>query len=177
MNNNRSYFFLAILVLFSFQSYAQNGIFAGKIVDEYNRPVPGAVIKVSRHDMQPIEIVSDSEGVYSTKYVAEGNYYLDVFAGGKYRGETELLIDTTSASKKFFLIKVHSRKFAINALDNDPVMAVKLKKAQDACMPIPQIQDTKAGTYMYMLKVDTTKERIDTIKSPTPVQHAKSTRR
>ena len=168
-------FLIVIQILTAHISFAQNGMFAGKIVDENNKPVAGAIIKVSRPDMQPIEIISDSDGVYCTRYVTDGNYYLDVFADGKYRGESQLLIDTASGAKKFFLIKVHSRKFAINSFDKDPEMAIKLRKAQDACMPIPAA-DIKGGTYMYMLKVDTSKA-VDSVPITAPVPHKKTTRR
>ena len=143
-------------------------------MDQNNRPVPGAVIKVSRPDQPPIEAVSDSDGLYSTTLVPEGYYYLDVFSEGKYRGVKELVLDSVSGSKKFFLINVHSRKFAISAVDKDPGMSYKLGKKEHSDIQRSAAIDNK-GTYMFMLKVDTTRSKADTTPAPKPLPHKKST--
>jgi hypothetical protein len=159
-----------ILSFLTNNCYAQNSIFAGKIVDQNNRPVPGAVIKVSRHDMPPIEAVSDSDGLYCTRQIPDGSYYLDVFTEGKYRGENELSIDTSVGSKKFFLIKVHSKKFAVSALDKDMAMEAKLRTAKQENKDGVAVPEVNGGTYMFMLKKDTSEVKIDTTRQPTEVK-------
>ena len=171
MNRIALLLFLAVSVFLTHACRAQNSIFAGKIVDQNNRPVPGAVIKVSRPEMPPIEAVSDSDGLYCTRQIADGNYYLDVFTDGKYRGENELSIDTSIGSRKFFLIKVHSRKFAVNAVDKDTAMEAKLRTPVVESHMAAATPEVAGGTYMFMLKKDTT--RIKTEPEPEPVVEQK----
>ena len=168
MKKTIPYFFLAGPLFFTYVSHAQNSIFAGKIVDINNKPVPGAVIKVSRPGMPPMEAVSDSDGLYCTRQIADGSYYLDVFTDGKYRGENELSIDTSIGSKKFFLIKVHSRKFAATAVDRDTVMETKLRTVEKERRKGAAMPEITGGTYMFMLRKDTTTIKTDTIARPAP---------
>ncbi len=171
MNKIALLFFLVELVFLKDACYAQNSIFAGKIVDQNNRPVPGAVIKVSRPEMPPIEAVSDSDGLYCTRQIADGNYYLDVFTDGKYRGENELSIDTSIGSRKFFLIKVHSRKFAVSAVDKDTAMEAKIRTSVIESHVAAATPEVAGGTYMFMLKKDTTS--IKTEPEPQPMTEIK----
>ncbi len=171
MNKIIPYLLLIVLFFFAHVCCAQNSIFAGKIVDQNNKPVPGAVIKVSRPEMPPIEAVSDSDGLYCTRQIADGSYYLDVFTDGKYRGENELSIDTSMGVKKFFLIKVHSRKFAVSAVDKDTAMETKLKVSEKENHMVTAIPEVTGGTYMFMLKKDTTSIKVE--PEPQPVIEVK----
>ena len=166
MKKTAFYIFLIVPFFFANVSHAQNSMFAGKIVDQNNRPVKGAIIKVSRPDMPPIEAVSDSDGWYRTREVALGDYYLDVFTDGKYRGENQLLIDTASGSRKIFVIKVHSRNFAVTSVEKDPEADVKLRTlpANDHVAALES--DSGTGTYMFMLKKDTTSVKIIPVAQP-----------
>ena len=166
MNKIALLIFLVVLFFLKDTCYAQNSIFAGKIVDQNNRPVPGAVIKVSRPEMPPIEAVSDSDGLYCTRQIADGNYYLDVFTEGKYRGENELSIDTSIGSRKFFLIKVHSKKFAVSAVDKDTAMEAKLRTSVKNGNAVAAIPEITGGTYMFMLKKDTTSTKTEPEPQP-----------
>jgi hypothetical protein len=109
-------------------SYAQNSIFAGKIVDENNNPVANAVIKISSKDVSPVEAKTDTDGLYCTKPLATGHYHLAVFLNSECRGLKKVTLDEISGSKKFFLIKMRGGNIDVSAVDKDPAMAVKLEK-------------------------------------------------
>ena len=120
---------LVFLLLTAFSiSYAQNSIFAGKIVDEDNNPVPNAVIKISSKEVSPVEAKSDADGLYCTKPLAVGRYHLAVYVGSECRGLKKVTLDEASGSNKFFLIKMGGGNIAVNAVDKDPAMAVKLEQ-------------------------------------------------
>ncbi len=120
--------FLLVLSLACHISYAQNSIFAGKIVDENNKPVPGAIIKISSKTTSPVEAKSDSDGLYCTKPIATGHYHLAVFLNSECRGLKNVVLDEASGSKKFFLIKMGGGSIDVSAVDKDPAMAVKLDR-------------------------------------------------
>lgn len=57
---------VGLLLVCSSFSFAQNTILAGKVVDENNKPLPGAIIAVSgKHEKT--QAVSDADGLYYTK--------------------------------------------------------------------------------------------------------------
>ncbi len=123
--------FIALLIAGNI-SYAQNSIFAGKIVDENNNPVPNAVIKISSKELSPVEAKSDADGLYCTKPIATGHYHLAVFLNSECRGLKKVILDEASGSKEFFMVKMLGGSIEVSAVDKDPAMAVKLAKINAA---------------------------------------------
>ena len=113
-------------------SYAQNSILAGKIVDQNNKPVSAAVIKISKNGVAPVEATSDKDGLYCSKLLACGSYNIVVVRNGSNMCTKELNLDERSGSKRFFLIKISGKKFTISPVDNDPSISVKLGEIEDA---------------------------------------------
>ena len=113
-------------------SFAQNSILAGKIVDENNKPISGAVIRVSKHNALIQELWADEDGLYYSRLLDEGSYYVDIYTGGKYLKAKKLFIGTSSSgSKKYYIIRVSDDKVVIDKVDDDPSIKVKLGKIED----------------------------------------------
>ena len=153
------FFFLAVA---SNVSYAQNSIFAGKIVDD-NNPVPRAIIKISSKSVSPVEAKSDTDGLYCTKPIATGHYHLAVFLKNECRGLKKVTLDEASGSNKFFFIKMLGGNIAVNTVETDPAMAVKLAKIEDADYHNTIISDPRGG--VYKVKFDST-GKVKSIQSP-----------
>ncbi len=142
--------------------YAQNSIFAGKIVDEDNKPIPGAILKVSSKTLSPIEVKSDSDGLYCSKPIATGHYHLAIFVNNECRGLKKLSLDEYSGSKKFFLVRVLGGKVEVSRMDSDPAMAVKLNKLANED---PRF-DVFFDQIIRVTKKDTTNKNTTPVKTP-----------
>ena len=147
-----------VSLLFMFYSaanicYAQNSILAGKIVDEDNNPVAGAIIKISSKAVSPVEARSDSDGIYCSKAVAVGHYHMAVFVNGQCRGLKKITLDESSGAKKFYLIRMSGGNIEVSPEAEDPAMAVKLNKMNSN-------HDEDGGVYRmgtYILRNDSTR--------------------
>ena len=130
---NCTLLFTIIALMFTCNiSYAQNSILEGKIVDENNKPLPGAVIRLSKQNQLVQEIRADADGLYYSKLLDEGSYHVDIYSDGKYLKAKKLFIGTTSGNKKYYIIKVSQDKVVIDKVDEDPAPKVKLSKIRDS---------------------------------------------
>ena len=132
MKNCTLLFTIVALMFIGNISYAQNSILAGKIVDENNKPLPGAVIRLSKQNQLVQEIRADADGLYYSKLLDEGSYHVDIYSDGKYLKAKKLFIGTTSGNKKYYIIKVSQDKVVIDKVDEDPAPKVKLSKIRDS---------------------------------------------
>jgi len=157
-------FTIIALMLTGNISYAQNSILAGKIVDENNKPLPGAVIRLSKQNQLVQEIRADGDGLYYSKLLDEGSYHVDIYTDGKYLKAKKLFIGTTSESKKYYIIKVSQDKVVIDKVDEDPSVKVKLGKLDDQDPRHYVIFDGRP-TFTFRVKTDSSGKTISVQKS------------
>jgi len=129
MKNCALFFTITLSVFAGNISYAQNSILAGKIVDEKNKPIPGAIISVHRQEQLLQELKSDADGLYCSKLLDTGTYDLDIITTKHLKAE-KIALDATSGSKKYYIIKLSGNKIVIDKTDEDPALKVKLGKIQ-----------------------------------------------
>ncbi len=113
-------------------SFAQNSIFAGKVLDEKNKPVSGARIKLSRGGNAIDELMTDEEGLYYSQMLSRGNYNLDVVANGKYLRSKKIYLKAHSDETLYYNLRMHDDKLEIEETSRDPFLAVKLEKMNGA---------------------------------------------
>ncbi len=126
-----SYIFLFLLLLAGNFSIAQNSIFAGKIVDEYNKPVPGARIKVSQAGNLLDEVLADKDGLYYTKLLPQGNYNIDIRANGKFIKAGKVHLKVTDNIKWYYNLRMTENKVEVIITAHDPFIQTKLSKLEE----------------------------------------------
>ena len=100
-------------------------------MDENNKPVSGARIRISRSDRLVQEAISDTDGLYHSNLLDEAIYHIDVVANGKSTEAKNLSLNAGSG-KKYYIIKVLGDKVVIDGVDEDPYLSLKLQKIRDA---------------------------------------------
>lgn len=121
---------LFALLLASKASFAQNSILAGKITDENNRPIAGALIQVT-HDRVVSEARSDGDGLYYTGLMPDGMYRVDVHVDGKwYKGRKVYLEQPVSYRHKYYDLRIVNERLAITVDDGDPFLASQLRRIE-----------------------------------------------
>lgn len=121
-----------LLLLAGNISLAQNSILAGKIVDENNKPIPGAIIRISKVRYLVQELHADKDGLFYSKILAEGSYFVDVTANNKQMTAKKLFIgNDVYGNKKYYIIRVLEDRVVIDKVDEDPSISVKLGKLND----------------------------------------------
>ncbi len=111
-------------------AYAQNSVLAGKIVDENGTVVAGADVKISADGAVISQCRSDKDGLYCSKLLPCGKYEVDLWLNGRDRGVKMVKLDSDAGVKKFYIIKILAKKISLDYVDNDPAMAVKLRKIE-----------------------------------------------
>ncbi len=121
MKNCALFFTITALMLACNVSYAQNSIFAGKIVDENDKPIPGAIIRISRERYLVQELHADGSGLFYSKLLEEARYYIDVTVHDQHFTAKKLFIGSGSMDeKKYYIIRVLEDKVVIDKVDEDP---------------------------------------------------------
>jgi hypothetical protein len=111
-------------------SYAQNSILAGKIIDEYNVPIKGAVIKVSRAG-NVTQTSSDEDGLFYTKLLPVGSYHVDVVLGNKYLETKKVYLADGAKKRSYYTLKVVGDVLRITVDGQDPFMRARLGKIEN----------------------------------------------
>jgi hypothetical protein len=74
---------LFVLIFAGCPSFAQERLLMGKMVDENNKPIAGAIIKVGKGS-GAVETRSDIDGLYYTTLLPSGTYHIAVECNGKF---------------------------------------------------------------------------------------------
>jgi hypothetical protein len=127
----RNIFLLLLPLFIAATSFAQNSILAGKILDEKNNPVAGAIIK-----MQTVagggdyEAVSDGDGLYCSPVVPAGAYKITVTTGKKFYRADQLSLRSMEKLDRYYDFKLKENKAEVSAHSDDPFMKAKLGRIQ-----------------------------------------------
>ena len=124
-------FFLCALVCLCADSYAQNSIFAGKIVDENERAVAGAVVKVTGNGMTT-ETRSTVLGLFYTKMIPDGKYKVEVKRNGKYLKGKKIVINEVAPGKEktYYILKLSKKKMKVSETQTDVFRQTALNGAE-----------------------------------------------
>ncbi|MEE8218254.1 MAG: tetratricopeptide repeat protein [Vicinamibacteria bacterium] len=129
----RSWLFVAVLLVIpAAELQAQSGIARGKVVDENEKPVPGAKVAFEYQGgyEQHYEAKTNEKGEY-TQIVRAGRYQIVASKGDEYR-PTSLDHTISTGASDVPVIQIVSREaFTKTALEKDPVHG-PLQKARQA---------------------------------------------
>jgi len=123
---------ISALLLSANISFAQySAMISGRIIDGKNKPIPGAKIKVSnKHTVD--EYTSDQDGIYYTRLLEEGGYWIDVYANGKCFKTKKIFISSTDRTRKYYNFRVEGNKLSSHTEEKDPYFTEYLKSVRDA---------------------------------------------
>lgn len=107
---------------------AQEAMFAGKVTDIRNEPIPGARIKVSHYGKLDDEVQADKNGLYNTQKLPACNYNIDVVANDKHIRGRRVSLDVGAGTKLFYNLKVADNKLEVEKTVHDPYMETTFRK-------------------------------------------------
>ena len=110
-------------------SLAQNTLLAGRITDENNKPVAGAVIKVAK-GKTAIETAANKDGLYYTKLLPAGKYHVSIYTGDKSYKANQINVQTSDKTKSFYNFKLTGNNAVTSIDEQDPFMAVAFEKIE-----------------------------------------------
>ncbi|MES2701652.1 MAG: carboxypeptidase-like regulatory domain-containing protein [Bacteroidota bacterium] len=108
-------------------SNAQNSILAGKVVDENNRPIRGAVVTV-KSKATSVTVESDSMGLFNTKLLPGGKYTVSLD-----RNERHLkagTVDLRNGNARYYLATVKGKRVEMQERDKNLFIETKLAALQ-----------------------------------------------
>ena len=158
---NRALFFMVLAISVSSNiSFAQNSILAGKIVEENNKPIPGAEIKLIKEHSELLNLKADADGLYCSKLMEQGTYRLAIYTDGKYLNSAKIVLDENSGSKFFYIVRVSGKKVRVEKTEEDPSIKVKLAKIRDGK------HNDVPGDHVFIIKVDSVTGKPKSIQGP-----------
>jgi hypothetical protein len=110
-------------------SFAQNSILAGKIVDENNQPLAGAVITATSKAVAA-RATADADGLFYTKLIPPGSYNLAVNVHNRKLRAGKIDIASNTKEHQYYLLTVSGKKIAAKSDTRDPFIAVKVNKIE-----------------------------------------------
>src|SRR5205814_2371094 len=110
-------------------SVAQNSILAGKITDENNTPIDGALIQVT-HGKIVSDARSDQDGLYYTQLLPEGAYRVEVRVGDKWYKGRKVYLEEAGYSRKYYDLRIAEGRIAISINDGDPFLTTHIRKIE-----------------------------------------------
>jgi hypothetical protein len=148
----KSMFFVLSFLFAANISVAQNSILAGKIVDENNKPVGGAMVQMQQEKTDEIyKTVSDGDGLYYSPLVPIGIYKVSVLEREKWYKAKKITLDETDRLTKFYQLRLKGDDAVVTMLDHDPFMRAALYKVINNG---PRID--VPGSHMLRMRVDST---------------------
>lgn len=120
---------LFVLLFASKLSVAQNSILAGKITDENNAPIPGALIQVTQGKIVS-DARSDGDGLYYTQLLPDGNYRVDVSIDGKWYKGRKVYLEAPVHGRRYYDLHLTSGRLVISVDDGDPFLATHIRKVE-----------------------------------------------
>ena len=144
-------------------SFAQNSIFMGKVVDESNKPVPGARIKVSKTGTIVAEVEADNDGLYYTQLLPSGYYVVDIIVHDKRVKARKVFLKEQDQVRWYYNFKLSGEKAELILTAHDPFMEHKLGKIAEK----PVLFDYGGeGKFTIIAKIDTSSRKINGVSFP-----------
>jgi hypothetical protein len=99
---------------------------AGKVIDEEDAPVRGALIQLLRGDAG-YETRTDDGGIFYTQWLAAGNYKVGVLADGKYYKMRRLRV-LPSDDKKFYIFSIRGGRLFVTIEGEDAFLKSQMAR-------------------------------------------------
>jgi hypothetical protein len=119
---------LILLISAGNTSFARQSLLMGKIVDENNKPIHGAIIKVTKA-RKTIEVRSDNDGLYYTQLLATDSYRIGVHANGKYLKAKKIYF-IADEPKKYYILRLKENKLEVEVTDKNVFMDTQISKIE-----------------------------------------------
>lgn len=126
----RGLLILAFLLVCSSGARAQAVMMMGRIVDELNKPVPGAIIKIGK-DGGGMDIVTDENGLYNSTLIPAGAYRIDISANNQYYRAKKVYVAPAAEIKRYYNFKLKDGKVIVNIDERNPFLTARLNKIRD----------------------------------------------
>jgi hypothetical protein len=164
-----SYLFIFLFVFAGQISFAQNSIFMGKIVDENNKPVPGAKVQVSKAGYIIAEVSADNDGLYYTQLLPSGYYKVDIIADDKLVKAKRVFLKEQDKIRWYYNMKLAGDKAEVIVTADNPFMEHRLSLVEEREL----FYDSERRTLSF--RIDSSGEVIDRTESfgIMPMQHMK----
>jgi hypothetical protein len=122
--------YILLFILFAANnSFAQNTLLAGKIVDENNKPVADAAIEVVA-GKKTMKTTADKDGLYYTQLLPAGRYQVRIYANGQNYKTNEIRVAVPGKAERFYNFKLTGNKAIPDIDERDPFMAVAFNKIE-----------------------------------------------
>lgn len=121
---------MAVLLLCSGDVSAQAVMMMGRIVDEQNKPIPGAIIKIGK-DGSGMDIVTDENGLYNSTLIPSGAYRIDISANNQYYRAKKVYVAPAKEIKRYYNFKLKEGKVIVNIDERNPFLTARLDKIRD----------------------------------------------
>ena len=105
-------------------SEAQNSILMGKITNGHDKPVVGAVVRLSKPGSVAVETTSDKDGLYCTQQVQADKYNVTIVVGGKAMKANSVTLLPMDKDKKYYNFTLSGGKLSMDETATDPYVAV-----------------------------------------------------
>jgi hypothetical protein len=152
----KSIFFILPLLFAANISLAQNSILAGKIVDENNKPVGGALVQIRLDKTgEEFKMVSDNDGLYYSPLVPKGTYKASILENEKRYKAKDLYLEETDRLTKYYQIRLSGKNAEVSILEHNPFMQAALYKVMKDG---PRID--KPGEHMMRVRIDSSGKLI-----------------
>lgn len=116
---------LALLLLQVPDVFAQQSMMSGIVLDEQNKLVPGAVIKITRRK-DGIEVRVGEDGMYYSPLLDQGYYLIDIYVNNKYYTAKKVQLTSTINKTVYYNYRLKADGTAILYTDEfDPLLRLK----------------------------------------------------
>lgn len=116
---------LALLLLQVPDVFAQQSMMSGIVLDEQNKLVPGAVIKITRRK-DGIEVRVGEDGMYYSPLLDQGYYLIDIYVNNKYYTAKKVQLTSTINKTIYYNYRLKADGIAILYTDEfDPLLRLK----------------------------------------------------
>ncbi len=131
MNKVALYCLCFFLLLTGTTAYAQQGLLSGKVVDEHDKPIAGAIVKIMKQGRLLMETRSGDDGLYYTKLLDQGSYNVDIVADGKYLKAKKVCFNAAPGVKQYYILKALEDKVEVTIVDEEDFNESNLRDRRD----------------------------------------------
>ncbi|MCF8450882.1 MAG: carboxypeptidase-like regulatory domain-containing protein [Taibaiella sp.] len=105
--------------------FAQQSMMSGIVLDEQNKLVPGAVIKITKRK-EGIEVRVGEDGMYYSPLLDQGYYLIDIYVNNKYYTAKKVQLKSTINKTLFYNYRLKAGGTATLYTDEfDPLLRLK----------------------------------------------------
>jgi hypothetical protein len=104
-----------LLCLCGTAAFGQLTVFSGRVIDEHNDPVPGALIKVYKHGHE-CQLQADAAGNFRLAQIPAGEYFADISANGQQVHGKRILIQPDPRGRLCYNFKLFAKGVVVSIM-------------------------------------------------------------